>query len=378
MKNKKNLPVWALVLIDFLLLCVFLTVFCYFHHIRILWGSGSENKTPIFSSSLPPQNDLPVIDPDSGLDISGDFGASFPDRFLQDDTRVSLKDDAEIRTYLKNAGYTPYETEGGVYVGLYRSHDIYLTVMQVDCPMFYEGTQKTYQEQYFIYDIYVRYLQNFYTSVTDGRMYMEDLLEQAKEYYGETAIAAINGDYLGNANHCLLAVRNSHIIRPSDYILTDICVMYEDGTVSTYHPSQYDWKQIEAKKPYQIWDFGPALLDENGKAISSFDSSQYGPDVIEGRNPHTGFGYYEPGHYAFVVFDGRTSDSDGARVSQLAKVFEELGCTVAYNLDGGNSTQAYYDGVLLRDHDDAMNQRTLFDILCVGEIPALKNNNGNS
>ena len=59
---------------------------------------------------------------------------------------------------------------------------------------------------------------------------------------------------------------------------------------------------------------------------------------IISANPRTAIGYYEPGHYCFVLVDGRQEGySRGMLLPELAKVFEELGCQRAYNLDGGGS-----------------------------------------
>ena len=59
---------------------------------------------------------------------------------------------------------------------------------------------------------------------------------------------------------------------------------------------------------------------------------------VQGLNPRSAVGYYEPGHYCFVVIDGRQPGySKGATLMQLAQLFESLGCKEAYNLDGGKS-----------------------------------------
>jgi exopolysaccharide biosynthesis protein len=51
-------------------------------------------------------------------------------------------------------------------------------------------------------------------------------------------------------------------------------------------------------------------------------------------------GYYEPGHYAFVIVDGRTKYySEGMTFTEVSAFMAELGCKVAYNLDGGQSAQ---------------------------------------
>ena len=75
--------------------------------------------------------------------------------------------------------------------------------------------------------------------------------------------------------------------------------------------------------------------DENGKVKSSYDAAS----GISGAHPRSAVGYFEPGHYCFIVVDGRQDHSHGLTISELAKVFEELGCKAAYNLDGGGSAQ---------------------------------------
>ena len=70
--------------------------------------------------------------------------------------------------------------------------------------------------------------------------------------------------------------------------------------------------------------------------------------------------------------DGRSEQSQGVRVIQLGWLFEELGCTVAYNLDGGDSALSYFNGEYHRtDEERALqgeDQRELYDIISIGEV----------
>ncbi|HIT45962.1 MAG TPA: phosphodiester glycosidase family protein [Candidatus Aphodovivens excrementavium] len=47
-------------------------------------------------------------------------------------------------------------------------------------------------------------------------------------------------------------------------------------------------------------------------------------------------GYYDPGHYCFLVVDGRQKNTRGMFLEEMSSLFEQLGCCVAYNLDGGH------------------------------------------
>ncbi len=84
---------------------------------------------------------------------------------------------------------------------------------------------------------------------------------------------------------------------------------------------------------YQCWRFEPRLLDDNGHAMTSFNADS----DMKKRHPHSAFGYYEPGHYCFVV-EGRLTESWGVNLEGFSSVMEGLGCTAAYNLDGGQTS----------------------------------------
>ncbi|MBQ1970153.1 MAG: phosphodiester glycosidase family protein, partial [Paludibacteraceae bacterium] len=133
-------------------------------------------------------------------------------------------------------------------------------------------------------------------------------------------------------------------------MLGDVCVLYHDGVMETVSSAAYDYDAIVARSPYQIWCFGPALLHADGSARleAEYDTAAYDNNLVFNRHPRTAVGYFEPGHYALLTVDGRTEQSYGMRVLQLGRIFEEMGCKAAYNFDGGDSCQAYYDGQFVR------------------------------
>ena len=78
---------------------------------------------------------------------------------------------------------------------------------------------------------------------------------------------------------------------------------------------------------------------------------------MQSANPRSVLGYYEPGHYAFLVVDGRTKESKGVTMQELSQLCETLGFARAYNLDGGRSsvlisTQGFVNEPLSRRADD--------------------------
>lgn len=300
------------------------------------------------------------------LDTSGDFGSLYPEKFIQDDSVVILKDDAQIRAYALQNRLTLENAEKGTFISFYRSHDVYMSVRQVDEVM------NGYLARCYVYDIYVRNIENFYT-VAGKATSMENLMEKAETDLGCTVVGAVNGDYWSNSNHCRVAVRNGILLREPSKVDSDLCVLYRDGTMRTYQSSDFDWAAVDAAGPWQVWDFGPALLDENGNPYSSFEPRYYDKNLITNTHPRMAVGYHQPGHYTLLSVDGRKKDENGnyiygCSIPSLAQYMKELGCTVAYNLDGGDSAQAYANGDPIRQAEGRDNQRVISDILCVGEV----------
>lgn len=186
----------------------------------------------------------------------------------------------------------------------------------------------------FISDIYIRDISSFQTGFGDGvfNTGMELTGEIAKRY---AAIVAINGDTVSNKKRSTgPIVRNGELYVDKSNKQDECLVLYRDGRMICF-PIKSTLSDMEAEGQIcQTWNFGPNLLDEQGKAKTTFISSRR----INPKNPRTAVGYYEPGHYVFVVADGRQKDSRGLTLEELSNLFEELGCSLAYNLDGGQTS----------------------------------------
>jgi exopolysaccharide biosynthesis protein len=68
----------------------------------------------------------------------------------------------------------------------------------------------------------------------------------------------------------------------------------------------------------------------------------------------------------FIVVDGRSPGySRGVALSEFAQIFKDLGCTIAYNLDGGGSSAMYFMGDLVNNPLGRGRERGISDILYV-------------
>ena len=87
-------------------------------------------------------------------------------------------------------------------------------------------------------------------------------------------------------------------------------------------------------------------------------------------NPRCAVGMVEPLHYKFVVSDGRTDESEGLSLYQLAQVMKNEECSVAYNLDGGGSATMWFMGKIINyptTDGKEMHERRVSDIVYIGE-----------
>ena len=213
---------------------------------------------------------------------------------------------------------------------------------------------------YYLADIYVRDITCFRTALAEdtyGSGYRDSITDMAAL---NNALLAINGDYYGNTNEGVV-IRNGVIYRanPTD---CDVCVLYYDGTMRVMPGASFSAEEAIADGAWQAWTFGPALLDTDGNVLTAFSSTQR----IISANPRTAIGYYEPGHYCMVVVDGR-GDSAGITLPQLSQLFSELGCTAAYNLDGGNSSIMVWQNEIINQPSGGGRESS--DALLIAEVP---------
>ena len=235
----------------------------------------------------------------------------------------------------------------------YKSKNISITVRHCSDSEHY----KNYIE-YHVADIYIQDITLLRTGCAGdsfNSIVVDSVPNMAKKY---GAILAVSGDYY--AVNVGLVVRNGVMYSKSkdNQGRRDVCVIYRDGTVKNFVRRQYLVDDILKDDPWQVFNFGPALLDDAGKAVKGL----YLGVNANGINPRCIFGYYEPGHYALIVIDGRNLlGSRGLDIDTLAKFAEDQGFKVAYNLDGGNSAVMCWKGELF--NNPSYGGRSISDII---------------
>lgn len=352
--------------LDLLLVGVGLLIFALFHHViprtvdmsdaivvdRYAVSAAQPEQIPIEALPQPDLSgdfsDLPVAQFDTPSELqpvsempSVEAGASAADASEAAPSEASAAEASDIATeaptvepvatataapvpvgYFGNK-YPEMFTRGEVYNDgrVYRNENVNITMSVGE----YDGAT------YYIADIYIRDISNFVTGLAKDK-FGKNISEKPSaiaERIG--SIVAINGDYY-SVHDSGVVIRNGTVFRTEVDTSMDICVLYYDGTMETFSPSHFDAEAAIARGAYQAWSFGPRLLVD-GQAQEFFNTT------VAPANPRAAIGYYEPGHYCFIVVDGRNEQTEGLTIRQMSLLMESLGCKVAFNLDGGNTAQ---------------------------------------
>ena len=178
------------------------------------------------------------------------------------------------------------------------------------------------------------------------------------------AILAINGDYYG-AQEKGYVIRNGVLYRSTAVKGRQDLVIYSDGSFGIIHEESISAEQLLADGAVQVLSFGPALVTDGKVSVSS----SYEVGRVMASNPRTAIGIIDELHYVFVVSDGRTSESEGLSVYELARFMESLGAQTAYNLDGGGSSTMWFNGKLVNkptSNGRSITERSVSDIVYIG------------
>jgi exopolysaccharide biosynthesis protein len=179
------------------------------------------------------------------------------------------------------------------------------------------------------------------------------------------AIVAINGDYY-SARDDGIVIRNGVIYRDAP-ARTGLAI-YKDGTMKVYDETSTSAEQLLADGVWNTYSFGPGLLVDGAVAsdLDTYEAEVNPRHPIQGTNPRTGIGMIDANHFVFVVVDGRSPGySRGVTLEEFAQIFKGLGCTTAYNLDGGGSSTLYFMGNVVNDPSQKNGERSVSDILLV-------------
>ncbi|EGF22380.1 exopolysaccharide biosynthesis protein [Streptococcus sanguinis SK1058] len=228
-------------------------------------------------------------------------------------------------------------------------------------------TEKTVSNtQVYIADMTVsssEYLKTAFAQNTYGNNVTAKTSETAAN---NNAILAINGDYYG-ANTTGYVIRNGVVYRDTvreDSSNGDLAI-YKDGSFKIIYEDQVSADQLVKDGVVNLLAFGPSLV-ENGEIVVD-TNSEVGQSMSS--NPRTAIGIIDENHYIIIVSDGRTSESEGLSLYQMAEIMKSYGVKTAYNLDGGGSSTLYFNGQVINKpttNGNTISERSVSDIVYIG------------
>lgn len=332
------------IVIDLAVLGVLLVAFAYFHHVRV-----DEVAPTTLSSVTPRPNPTPTVEPADAPPLTGE------------ETPAQTSTPEIVDTGLLGGLYTDKFTGGEVEQTetSYRSGNVCVEIQKVmlEAPRL---------AVYYVADIYIKDVTSFRSAVAlDYKEHNEgarkNVMDATQLSSLVNAIVAVDGDNFTFRKQALIAIRDGKEYIKSTPVDGDVCALFYDGTMETYLKKEMTSAKIAelyARSPYQVWTFGPELL-EDGQVKTVFGTSK--------TNPLCAIGYYAPGHYCFILADGRQNGySLGITLPELSQIFYDLGCTVAYNLDGGDTAVMTFMGEWM-SHPENEAPRQTGDILYIAE-----------
>ncbi len=205
------------------------------------------------------------------------------------------------------------------------------------------------------------YLKTAFAKGTYGKNVTEKTSEMAEDV---GAILAVNGDYYG-AREKGYVVRNGVLYRSTASSDQEDLVIYKDGSFEIITEKSVSAQSLIDAGAQQVLSFGPALVIDGKVAVT--EDEEVGK--AKSSNPRTAIGIIDELHYVLVVSDGRTSESEGLSLHQLAEFMQSLGVEKAYNLDGGGSSTMVFNGEVINNpttNGKIIKERSVSDIVYIG------------
>lgn len=243
--------------------------------------------------------------------------------------------------------------EGGTVIGEYSDSKTSITLKRY----------RAYDSDIYVADITVSDASALKTALANNT-YGRNITDTTSDIADENnAVLAINGDYYG-ARQSGYVIRNSKLYRNTSGD-RDALVIQKNGEFKFVSESETSAEQLLQDGALQVFSFGPVLL--NNSEISVGENEEVG--MAMASNPRTAVGYLGNNHYVFVVSDGRTSESAGLSLYELASFMKEIGVVDAYNLDGGGSSTMVFKGEIINNpttNGHSNQERAVSDIIYIG------------
>ena len=315
------------------------------HPVKTVMASPAEEET---KSSLEESIEAKIQEK---IDTAGNGSAentntvNTQDSTVQNGGVTSDKEDTGENTDATEQEDSSTATSAGTVIGSYSDSKSKITLKQY----------RAYDSTIYVADVTVSDVSSLKTALADdtyGRNITELTSEIASNH---NAVLAINGDYY---------LRNGQSYRTSSGGREALAIL-KNGDFQFVTEGEVSLDNLLQNGALQVFSFGPTLLKNGSIAVS--ENEEVG--MAMASNPRTAIGRLGKNHYVFVVSDGRTEESAGLSLYQLASFMKTLGVSDAYNLDGGGSSTMIFQGKIINNpttNGHSIEERAVSDILYIG------------
>lgn len=244
---------------------------------------------------------------------------------VADDAKTGISHQSCFRAAYDPAEYVAFDHEHGYYE--YRSDTLSVIIDR------YERETDAGQTLFLVAQIRMRDVDAFRALAEPDAKTMLPL-QMARE---NRAVLLINADQAAaNAGQKGILLQNGRVL--SQGMGADTLAFYPDMTMRIFSPGETDAATLLSQGVRNTFSFGPTLI-RNG--VKNTDATL----AATQRDARAGIGMLDTGSFVVIVTDGRGSQySVGLRLDEFADLFEEFGCTQAYNLSGGRLTSLVFLG----------------------------------
>lgn len=247
-KSSRLVRVAAGMITDIMLTWLILCIFAVFHHVIPYTINKRPHETDIsLSAAIPAATERPESASSEKMFMSENDTAALP---------ISWRE--KFRSHFSDTVIMDEMS--------YSSPQMSVSVERVQLD------EKRRCQTYYIADIYIAQIENLCTAAANDSFTRYEPMGAEILAQQNDAILQINGDYCSAHTNKDFFVRNG-IPYYDGVTSNDICVLYYDGSIETYSPGEYEIEEILDLHPYQVWIFGPRLLDSDGKPLENFNTT---------------------------------------------------------------------------------------------------------
>ncbi len=157
----------------------------------------------------------------------------------------------------------------------------------------------------------------------------------------------------------------------SNFPNLDTLALFPDGDMQVFYSDEHKAQEYIDMGASDVLAFGPFLIRDG--ELNEAGLKKYGSS----KAPRTAIGMVEKGHYWAMMLEGRHKKSKGAGITFLANKLYEKGCTVAMNLDGGQTATMVFMGKQIitvgQTTGTNVSARKTAEVLGIGYSPTLIN-----